>query len=195
MSDQVSTTYASESPEGHLLLDIDEYPGRAAVSSDEFLLDIDLDDVPDASPVESAFPTAEFSKQAQYRARAASWNNLATVNVADEVPAPTPDQLANTQEFERPGFEETQELPSETTLPDRPVITEPTHSAVGIGETQSVSQHPSMEIENLSPELIDAIARRAVEQLSEKVVQEIAWEVVPQLAELLIKRQLEEKNS
>jgi hypothetical protein len=47
----------------------------------------------------------------------------------------------------------------------------------------------------LSPEMIDAIARRAVEQLSEKVVQEIAWEVVPQLAELMIKRQLEEKNS
>jgi hypothetical protein len=43
--------------------------------------------------------------------------------------------------------------------------------------------------------MIDAIARRAVEQLSEKVVQEIAWEVVPQLAELMIKRQLEEKNS
>jgi CRISPR/Cas system-associated protein Csm6 len=49
--------------------------------------------------------------------------------------------------------------------------------------------------QQLSPEMIDAIARRAVEQLSEKVVQEIAWEVVPQLAELLIKRQLEEKSS
>jgi hypothetical protein len=47
----------------------------------------------------------------------------------------------------------------------------------------------------LSPQMIDAIARRAVEQLSERVVQEIAWEVVPQLAELMIKRQLEEKNS
>ena len=49
--------------------------------------------------------------------------------------------------------------------------------------------------QQLSPEMIDAIARRVVEHLSEKVVQEIAWEVVPQLAELLIKRQLEEKNS
>ena len=52
-----------------------------------------------------------------------------------------------------------------------------------------------LPLERLSPETIDAIARRAVEHLSEKVVQEIAWEVVPQLAELLIKRQLEEKNS
>ncbi|MGH9970028.1 MAG: response regulator [Pyrinomonadaceae bacterium] len=47
----------------------------------------------------------------------------------------------------------------------------------------------------LSPEAIDAIARRAVEYLSERVVQDIAWEVVPQLAELLIKRKLEEKES
>jgi CRISPR/Cas system-associated protein Csm6 len=47
----------------------------------------------------------------------------------------------------------------------------------------------------LSPEVIDAIARRAVEHLSARVVQEIAWEVVPQLAELLIKRKLEEKQS
>jgi hypothetical protein len=31
--------------------------------------------------------------------------------------------------------------------------------------------------------------------MSEKVVQEIAWEVVPDLAELMIKRQLEERNS
>jgi len=52
-----------------------------------------------------------------------------------------------------------------------------------------------LSLERLSPEMIDAIARRAVEHLSEKVVQQIAWEVVPQLAELLIKRQLEEKNS
>ncbi len=49
--------------------------------------------------------------------------------------------------------------------------------------------------DSLSPELIDAIARRAVALLSEKVVQEIVWEIVPDLAELLIKRQLEEKES
>jgi CheY-like chemotaxis protein len=47
----------------------------------------------------------------------------------------------------------------------------------------------------LSPEMIDAIARRVVQMMSEKVVQEIAWEVVPDMAELLIKRQLEEKES
>ena len=49
--------------------------------------------------------------------------------------------------------------------------------------------------DNLSPEMIDAIARRVVEMMSDSVVREIAWEVVPELAELMIKRQLEEKES
>ena len=49
-------------------------------------------------------------------------------------------------------------------------------------------------LEQLSPEVIDAVARRVVVQLSEKVVQEIAWEVVPDLAERLIKRHLEERS-
>ncbi len=43
----------------------------------------------------------------------------------------------------------------------------------------------------LSPEAIEAIARRVVAQLSEKVIREIAWEVVPELAQLLIKKKLE----
>ena len=50
-------------------------------------------------------------------------------------------------------------------------------------------------LEQLSPEVIDAIARRAVEQLSERVVEQVAWEVVPDLAELLIKRRLEQENN
>ncbi len=48
--------------------------------------------------------------------------------------------------------------------------------------------------DQLSPEMIDAIARRVVELMSDKVMREIAWEVVPDLAELLIKEQLEENR-
>jgi CheY-like chemotaxis protein len=47
----------------------------------------------------------------------------------------------------------------------------------------------------LSPETIDAIARRVVEHLSDRVVREIAWEVVPDLAERLIRRKLEEEQA
>jgi hypothetical protein len=48
-----------------------------------------------------------------------------------------------------------------------------------------------LSVDQLTPEMIDAIARRVVEMMSDKVVREIAWEVVPDLAELLIKQQLE----
>jgi hypothetical protein len=64
-------------------------------------------------------------------------------------------------------------------------------------EPASVTAAPatSVSVDQLSPEMIDAIARRAVELMSDKVIREIAWEVVPDLAELLIKKQLEEKES
>ncbi|HEV2705291.1 MAG TPA: response regulator [Pyrinomonadaceae bacterium] len=65
-------------------------------------------------------------------------------------------------------------------------------SASAAGSGAGVSQG-LITLEQLSPEVIDAVARRAVELLSERVVQEIAWEVVPQLAELMIRRRLDEK--
>jgi CheY-like chemotaxis protein len=194
MPEQVSQEHADESPKGSLLLDLDDYPGSTSDSADEFLLDVDLDEVPEASPIESAFPTAEFVRQAQHKARVANWNNLSQVAVADESPTATPDQLATTQEFERPGFAGAQESALNTTAPDAPIL----ETQAQTTPAESIVQNPTVteaSLQNLPPEVIDAIARRAVEQLSEKVVQEIAWEVVPQLAELLIKRQLEEKNS
>jgi hypothetical protein len=48
-------------------------------------------------------------------------------------------------------------------------------------------------LSDLSPEAIDAIARRVVEQMSDRVVREIAWEVVPELTELLIKEKLNQQ--
>jgi len=107
------------------------------------------------------------------------------VRVDDETAAPTPEQLANTQEFERPVPGASPESGFETKLDGRK----------GEEQTQQQAGAQEVSLEKLSPAVIDAIARRAVEYLSEKVVQEIAWEVVPPLAELLIKRQLEEKNS
>jgi hypothetical protein len=104
----------------------------------------------------------------------------------EPVNQPFEDQFAKTQEFPRqlaePAHSPEPAPPSTTSQPE----TRPASNATGEGQ---------ITLEQLSPEVIDAIARRAVEQLSEKAVQEIAWEVVPQLAELLIKRQLEEKSS
>jgi CheY-like chemotaxis protein len=60
------------------------------------------------------------------------------------------------------------------------------HARAGLDEQVRADQ--------LSPEAVDAIARRVVELMSDKVVREIAWEVVPELSELLIKQKLEESR-
>ena len=79
--------------------------------------------------------------------------------------------------FQRPSSKQLRNLNVETTLPDR------IQSSSGRSRSQPAARVLSgstrFHLQELSPEVIDAIARRAVEQLSEKVVQEIAWEVVP----------------
>ena len=59
--------------------------------------------------------------------------------------------------------------------------------------SSSVAQS-QLSSDQLSPEMIDAIARRVVEHLSDRVVREIAWEVVPELSEILIKKKLQEQK-
>ena len=92
-------------------------------------------------------------------------------------------------------------------LETAPVSSEAPKTAVYADEQQSVAQpqteqsqtsseaQPTASIspEQLSPELIDAIAQRVVEKLSEKAVKDVAWEVVPQMADLIIKKMAEEK--
>jgi CheY-like chemotaxis protein len=79
--------------------------------------------------------------------------------------------------------------------PDTSSVAQP-ESAGGTEQTSATAATGGGQItlEQLSPEVIDAIARRAVEHLSERVVSEIAWEVVPDLAELLIKKRLDEQR-
>jgi hypothetical protein len=106
---------------------------------------------------------------------------------ADPLPvdafAPGPDAALETT-HEEPPVAEFQEwaIVAEAPLEAPPSVSVPEAQA-------SIDPKPS-----LSPEAIDAIARRAIELLSDKVVREIAWEVVPELAELLIKKKLEEQK-
>jgi CheY-like chemotaxis protein len=177
--------YEENAGEADVLLDLGDFePGRSA-SGDDFLLELDLDEVPE--PMESALPAAAFASTSGYEAPAGDWSDSSLVRVDDEIPTPTVSQSAITEEFHRPGIEVAQESGVEPPLRDGPIAEEQAQPG-GTGAYE-------LSLERLSPEVIDAIARRAVELLSEKVVREIAWEVVPQLAELLIKRQLEEKNS
>ncbi len=47
--------------------------------------------------------------------------------------------------------------------------------------------------ENVSPEMVEAIAQKVIKRLSDKIIKEIAWEVVPQMADMIIKKMAEEK--
>jgi len=167
---------------GEVLLDLGDFGGRSSLD-EEFVLDIDLDETPEPSPVEAAFPVTAFRSRDRYKSSVVAEvvsdrGRQSPVVVRSETPAVTTDQLAKTQEFQRVFDEPVNESAREVTVAESPVV-----------EASDVS------LQQLSPEMIDAIARRAVEHLSEKVIEEIAWEVVPQLAELLIRKQLEEKSS
>ena len=101
---------------------------------------------------------------------------------------------------ERPeAASEMQMAPTER-LPENFQVEETTAATAEMSDAQSgaaASASPvagQITLEQLSPEVIDAIARRAVEHLSARVVEQVAWEVVPDLAEILIRRRLEENK-
>jgi CheY-like chemotaxis protein len=85
----------------------------------------------------------------------------------------------------------TERLPGISSVKSAPTVDDAQSGADAASVSPSGSE---ITLKQLSPEVIDAIARRAVEQLSERVVEQIAWEVVPQIAELLVKRRLDEEK-
>jgi CheY-like chemotaxis protein len=174
------------------VLDLSDLRQPRPQLADDFVLDLDLNEAPEPSPMESAFARSAYRSRESYGMRAVTEPSFVAVSTP-VIPEATPDQLAKTQEFERITDEE---LPQVTSYSDAPVAEDlPAELPPEASVAQPVAAATPVSAEQLSPEMIDAIARRAVEHMSEKVIQEIAWEVVPQLAELLIKRQLDEKNS
>lgn len=191
---------------GEILLDLGEFASGQSGADDDFVLDIDLEETPEPSPVEPAFPAAAFRGRDKYKSvvqaePSAVGTNWSLLTPVSETPVATTDQLAITEKFQRVTDEPVNESESAVGLQAAQAVKASAEqhetSTVAAEQYQPTTEKSSTEfsLQQLSPAMIDAIARRAVEQLSEKVVQEIAWEVVPQLAELLIKRQLEEKSS
>ena len=165
-------------------LDLGGFEPVVADESDDFVLDIDLDEVPD----DSAYQPSAYVRPPSYNTPA----YMPASSVRSDVQVATTDQLAPTQEFPSYFSEPTREPPQQADFGavqtfEQPPIFSQQADTEGLAAKDSTSQE-------LSPAVIDAIARRVVEQMSEQVVREIAWEVVPDLAELLIKQQLEEKK-
>jgi CheY-like chemotaxis protein len=208
------TTSESHSEPADVLLDLgDLEPAHA--SAEDFVLDLDEsgDDV--AAPAYAATPTYETP------VRAAETPARAFVE-PQMTEAPAPAYESSYQPDVHSSFAETQEVPyssgssashyvsagsdiaqiepyeasavpPELTPDPVPVFGEAEFPIAGSSQSATVSQPVAFSADQLSPEMIDAIARRCVELMSDTVIREIAWEVVPDLAELLIKRQLEEK--
>jgi CheY-like chemotaxis protein len=178
------------------LLDLGDYGIVERRLDDDFELDLEMNEPFEYEPEPvSAATTARAFVEPQLtptNGEAHTW----TRSYESEPLVATSEPFAATQEFDRPGIEnEPEEQPALVRVVDEPGELLTPGSEETSRATASISPDHKITLNQLAPEVIDAIARRAVEQLSEKVVQEIAWEVVPELAELLIKRQLEEKRS
>ena len=163
---------ASQSDSSDVLLDLGELEPARAVADDEFVLDLDDDTSDVAAPAYERAPVRAFVEPQVKEAVATAASSYSSFADTQEVPYVTHASYAS----------QVEEVPVVEPEPEP----QPRSSA-------SVSSVASITPDQLSPEMIDAIARRAVEMMSDKVIREIAWEVVPDLAELLIKRQLEEK--
>jgi CheY-like chemotaxis protein len=159
-----------------VLLDLGEMEPVGASSDDDFVLDLD-EDV--AQPAYSAAPVRPFVEPQVKEAVAA---------VGAYEPSYQPEIHSS--------FADTQEVPYASEVHEEVAVVEaePEPQPVFAEPAPVVAPATSISADQLSPEMIDAIARRAVELMSDKVIREIAWEVVPDLAELLIKRQLEERT-
>jgi hypothetical protein len=183
------------------LLELTDFESITFSETDDVILDVDFD-----APIESyAPPLPRADVRAEMTESSTSAHNYAAPAVADSYHHEVGHGAATVSESE---FDEVDAAPEAAAhFVDSDIVAgvaepevEPVHVAapaasVEVPRTEAASPQSSVNLDSLSPEMIDAIARRVIEQMSEKAVQEIAWEVVPQLADLMIKRKLEEQET
>jgi len=172
---------ASATEPADALLDLGELESTVEFADDEFVLELDepeFDDTvrvtPEPEPMR-AFVEPEV-----------------TETVASAVGS---HGFSYQPELQAPSYSETEVIAYEDQVHE--ITSEPIETfqtATSVATQPIVAQSSTVAPGQLSQEMIDAIARRAVEMMSDKVIREIAWEVVPDLAELLIKRKLEESQ-
>ena len=198
------TNSESRGESSDVLLDLGELETARAVESDDFVLDLDDDQVYESTPMRafvepevretvvaaSAYEPSyqpETSYQPSYQPATHEPDTYSPFAETQEVPYET--ASTETSAYETPS------VPPELTPDPVPVFGETEFPIADTPHAAATAAAQSFTADQLSPEMIDAIARRAVELMSDKVIREIAWEVVPDLAELLIKRQLEERQA
>ena len=204
-SGTTETKRDSQTEPADVLLDLGDIAPAHAADSDEFVLDLDLDETPVDELVTVDEPVSPYA--AAYTATESTYESAKSVYEAapvrpfvepevTEAPYRVTEAAYAVEEAPYAAVHDSTEIepyeaatvPPELTPDPVPVFGE---TEFPTADTPHVAT--SISGDQLSPEMIDAIARRCVELMSDKVIREIAWEVVPDLAELLIKRQLEEK--
>lgn len=175
---------------GDVLLDLGDIDRTSITASDDFVLDLDFDDAQSATALEAAAVSGSHSfVEPQLSRRSDAARGVAETDPELSTAWMDTSELAQKWKGESPRST-SGDLKSKAKSGKLKRVTDDTSDV-----TPTAGSRGPVSLDQLSPEVIDAIARRAVEHLSAQIVQEIAWEVVPQLAELLIKRKLEEKQS
>ena len=174
----------SQSDSSDVLLDLGEFEPLNAASDDDFVLDLEEETTGTEVAPQPAYEPAPMRAFVEPQVREA----VAAAGAYESTYQP---EIHSS-------FADTQEVPfaSEVAVVEpepEPMVAE-AEPVVAAPIPVSAAPATSISADQLSPEMIDAIARRVVEMMSDKVVREIAWEVVPDLAELLIKKQLEERQ-
>ena len=197
----------SQADQSDVLLDLGDLDA-VGEASDDFVLELDDDEVSQPEVVTPAYEAAPTYDAASAYEAAPAYESAPAYEAApayetssfEAAPAYETRAFVEPQVTEAPHFQEeihdsfadTQDVSYAIAQPEPEVESAP--AAVEQAPTSVESAVRSVAPGDLSPEMIDAIARRAVELMSDKVIREIAWEVVPDLAELLIKKQLEESK-
>ena len=159
-----------------VLLDLGDFEPVDASADDDFVLDLDDEPGEVSEPAYAATPVRPFIEP----------------EVKEAVAAAASAYESAYQPQVHSSFADTQEVPFVAEIGDVAVVEpEPEPMFTEAEPVAAVASSAPITAEGLTPEMIDAIARRVVELMSDKVVREVAWEVVPDLAELLIKQQLE----
>ena len=172
METPVAEAMASSAEPAEALLDLGELEPAVQFADDEFVLELD---------------EPEFDQRIGVTPAPEPVRAFVEPEVTETVASALVVQSYYQPQVQAPSYSEAEEIAYEDQVHE--IAPEPVRSA------EPVAQTSTMVPGELSQEMIDAIARRAVEMMSDKVIREIAWEVVPDLAELLIKRKLEEQES
>jgi CheY-like chemotaxis protein len=195
---KMETANRYDAQEADSLLDLGDYEPVTAAASDDFVLDLDVEDEPqngsegvtrlyDTPAPQRTFVEPAITQTSQPEPRGAIEYQ------PESYSAPSSYQASVTYDEPEVAYED--QVHEVSTAPEYVPSTPVPVSVVSEPSAETPSSDAAITAGNLSPQMIEAIARRAVEMLSDEVIREIAWEVVPSLAELLIKRQLEEKES